>query len=226
MHYANNTELTSYEGTRCQFNGRAGVIKLGIDQIAPATAGRIGVRAVGTNTNEQKGEETLQKKPPILINQAYDLTNHLHTRPPHLTPHIGLDLIVLGRVVMQFRGPAVSRCALFLGFFGVQVGEQPERPKENVEQESNGMICGEGEKPPTRVPLVVTSFPQHAVAWEPRPLWTAQEENVPNDTKSYDQVSAEDTCDYDDCDVGVTFCKQTVNYSVFCRKCLQILCLP
>ena len=31
MHYANNTELSSHEGTRDQFNGRTGVIKLGID---------------------------------------------------------------------------------------------------------------------------------------------------------------------------------------------------
>ncbi len=31
MHYANNTELSSPEGTRDQFNGRTGVIKLGID---------------------------------------------------------------------------------------------------------------------------------------------------------------------------------------------------
>lgn len=31
MHYANNTELSSHEGTRCQFNGGTGVIKLGID---------------------------------------------------------------------------------------------------------------------------------------------------------------------------------------------------
>ncbi len=31
MHYANNTELSSPEGTRGQFNGRPSVIKLGID---------------------------------------------------------------------------------------------------------------------------------------------------------------------------------------------------
>jgi transposase len=31
MHYANNTELSSQEGTRCQFNGSKAVIKLGID---------------------------------------------------------------------------------------------------------------------------------------------------------------------------------------------------
>ena len=31
MHYANNTELSSHEETRDQFNGRTGVIKLGID---------------------------------------------------------------------------------------------------------------------------------------------------------------------------------------------------
>ncbi len=31
MHYANNTELSSLEGTRGQFNGRPGTIKLGID---------------------------------------------------------------------------------------------------------------------------------------------------------------------------------------------------
>src|SRR6266446_4053681 len=31
MHYANNTELSSPEETRCQFNGSTGVIKLGID---------------------------------------------------------------------------------------------------------------------------------------------------------------------------------------------------
>ena len=32
MHYFNNTiELSSHEGTRCQFNGSKAVIKLGID---------------------------------------------------------------------------------------------------------------------------------------------------------------------------------------------------
>jgi transposase len=31
MHYVNNTELSSHEGTRCQFNGGKAVIKLGID---------------------------------------------------------------------------------------------------------------------------------------------------------------------------------------------------
>ncbi len=31
MHYVNNTELSSHEGTRCQFNGGTGAIKLGID---------------------------------------------------------------------------------------------------------------------------------------------------------------------------------------------------
>jgi transposase len=31
MHSVNNTELSSHEGTRCQFNGGTGVIKLGID---------------------------------------------------------------------------------------------------------------------------------------------------------------------------------------------------
>src|SRR5438874_10559864 len=31
MHYVTNTELSSHEGTRCQFNGSTGVIKLGID---------------------------------------------------------------------------------------------------------------------------------------------------------------------------------------------------
>lgn len=31
MHYVNNTELSSLEGTRCQFNGGLGAIKLGID---------------------------------------------------------------------------------------------------------------------------------------------------------------------------------------------------
>jgi transposase len=31
MHYVNNTELSSLEGTRCQFNGGPGAIKLGID---------------------------------------------------------------------------------------------------------------------------------------------------------------------------------------------------
>src|SRR5439155_4088387 len=31
MHYVNNTELSSHEGTRCQFNGGTGPIKLGID---------------------------------------------------------------------------------------------------------------------------------------------------------------------------------------------------
>jgi transposase len=31
MHYVNNTELSSLEGTRCQFNGGTGAIKLGID---------------------------------------------------------------------------------------------------------------------------------------------------------------------------------------------------
>ena len=31
MHYANNTELSSHEGTRGQFNGRSATIKLGID---------------------------------------------------------------------------------------------------------------------------------------------------------------------------------------------------
>src|SRR5436189_2157456 len=31
MHYVNNTELSSHEGTRCQFNGGRCVIKLGID---------------------------------------------------------------------------------------------------------------------------------------------------------------------------------------------------
>ena len=31
MHSINNTELSSHEGTRCQFNGGPGAIKLGID---------------------------------------------------------------------------------------------------------------------------------------------------------------------------------------------------
>ncbi len=31
MEHVNNTELSSHEGTRCQFNGSSGVIKLGID---------------------------------------------------------------------------------------------------------------------------------------------------------------------------------------------------
>src|SRR5213083_3442713 len=31
MHYVNNTELSSHEETRCQFNGGTGAIKLGID---------------------------------------------------------------------------------------------------------------------------------------------------------------------------------------------------
>jgi transposase len=31
MHYLNDTELSSHEGTRCQFNGSTGAIKLGID---------------------------------------------------------------------------------------------------------------------------------------------------------------------------------------------------
>ena len=31
MHYVNNTELSSHEETRCQFNGGPGAIKLGID---------------------------------------------------------------------------------------------------------------------------------------------------------------------------------------------------
>src|SRR5947207_10956326 len=31
MHYVTNTELSSHEGTRCQFNGSTGVIKLGVD---------------------------------------------------------------------------------------------------------------------------------------------------------------------------------------------------
>jgi transposase len=31
MHYSNNTELSSHEGTRGQFNGRSLTIKLGID---------------------------------------------------------------------------------------------------------------------------------------------------------------------------------------------------
>jgi len=31
MHYVNNTELSSHEGTRCQFNGGRCAIKLGID---------------------------------------------------------------------------------------------------------------------------------------------------------------------------------------------------
>ena len=31
MQYVNNTELSSHEETRCQFNGSTGAIKLGID---------------------------------------------------------------------------------------------------------------------------------------------------------------------------------------------------
>jgi len=31
MHYVTNTELSSHEGTRCQFNGGTGAIKLGVD---------------------------------------------------------------------------------------------------------------------------------------------------------------------------------------------------
>jgi hypothetical protein len=31
MQYLNDTELSSHEGTRCQFNGGTGAIKLGID---------------------------------------------------------------------------------------------------------------------------------------------------------------------------------------------------
>src|SRR5215216_5039971 len=31
MHYVDNTELSSHEETRCQFNGGPGAIKLGID---------------------------------------------------------------------------------------------------------------------------------------------------------------------------------------------------
>ncbi len=31
MQYLNDTELSSHEGTRCQFNGGPGAIKLGID---------------------------------------------------------------------------------------------------------------------------------------------------------------------------------------------------
>src|SRR6266496_6307752 len=51
---------------------------------------RIGVRAAGNKTNEQRRRGSAPEKTSTSINKAYDLTKHLHPRPPYLTSYIGV----------------------------------------------------------------------------------------------------------------------------------------
>ena len=53
---------------------------------------QIGVRAAGkTKTNEEKSKRKRPKnQTSTSANKPYDLTNHLHSRSPHLTPSIGV----------------------------------------------------------------------------------------------------------------------------------------
>ena len=51
---------------------------------------RIGVGAAGNKTNEQTGRGSAPEKTSTSTNKPYDLTSHLHPRPPYLTSYIGV----------------------------------------------------------------------------------------------------------------------------------------
>jgi hypothetical protein len=104
-----------------------------------------------------------------------------------------LDLIVSRSVIIQFRWSVVSGWGLFLGL----LREQPERPKQDVEQQSNGMTRREDEKPPIRVPLLVPALPKHAWRLAARPDRTAKKEDIGDNTDTNEQVSAENAADHD-----------------------------
>src|SRR6266478_8563115 len=61
-----------------------------IDQMVPRLRGRIGVRAAGSKPTSKKEEEALQSTPSTSTTKHYDLTTHLHPRPPSLTSYIGV----------------------------------------------------------------------------------------------------------------------------------------
>src|SRR5439155_26633495 len=62
-----------------------------IDQIAPAAAGRIGVRAAGSKIQRAKGRGSVpEANPQPEPTEPMTSTNYLHHRPTHLTPYIGV----------------------------------------------------------------------------------------------------------------------------------------
>src|SRR5881296_3908549 len=72
---------------------------------------RIGVRAAGNKTNEQTGRGSAPEKTSTSANKAYDLTKHLHPRPPYLTSYIGVRLSRLRPDVLHDTGISVWRRA-------------------------------------------------------------------------------------------------------------------
>ena len=104
MHYVNNTELSSHEETRCQFNGSKAVIKLGIDVPGFLCRGDWGAHAPRVLAMAARHREL-----PFLA-QAYCDEATQPTRAARVLPQ-PLNRFRLGRLKFLFQSDRIDQIA-------------------------------------------------------------------------------------------------------------------